>query len=344
MTAGRSGAAGERLKVGIVGGGAIAQVAHLPVLKKVRTVEVKAICDIDMPKARALADRFGVKDAFDDIEELLGYEALDAVVICSPTHLHEAHIQAALSAKLHVLVEKPLAMSATSAQRILRAVEKHNRVVMVGMNHRYRPDVQIVRSFVQSGELGTVESIRGSWHVFRPSRSQLGWRQRKDESGGGAILDLGLSILDLGLWLGGSPTPTRVSASLDPVSRDRAVEQSGSAFVVCENGMSIFVDVTWRHLGEGERFGVGLRGSKGTAGINPLNVWKELHGVAVDVSPTGSVSRENAFTASYRAEWAHFQAAIAGEAKIPELKEHLTLHRVLDGIYRSAAERKDVEL
>jgi predicted dehydrogenase len=344
MTAGRSGAASERLKVGIVGGGAIAQVAHLPVLKKMRMVEVQAICDTDLPKARALADRFGVKDAFDDIEELLKYGALDAVVICSPTHLHESHIQAALSAKLHVLVEKPLAMSATSAQRIIRAAEKHDRVVMVGMNHRYRPDVQIVRSFVQSGELGNIESIRGSWHVFRPGRTQLGWRQRKDQAGGGAMLDLGLSILDLGLWLGGNPTPIRVSASLGPVPRERTVEQSGSAFVVCENGMSIFVDVTWHHLGEGERFGVGLRGSKGTAGINPLNVWKELQGVAVDVSPTGSVGRENAFTASYRAEWAHFQAAIAGEAKIPALKEHLTLHKVLDGIYRSAFDSRDVEL
>jgi predicted dehydrogenase len=344
MTAGRSSAAGERLRVGIVGGGAIAQVAHLPVLKKMRTVEVKAICDTDLPKARALADRFGVSNAFDDIEDLLRYESLDAVVICSPTHLHESHIQAALSANLHVLVEKPLAMSAVSAQKILRIVEKHDRIVMVGMNHRYRPDVQIVRSFVQSGELGTIESVRGSWHVFRPGRTQLGWRQRKDQAGGGAMLDLGLSILDLGLWLGGSSTPTRVSASLDPVTRDRAVEQSGSAFVICENGMSVFVDVTWRHLGEGERFGVGLRGSKGTAGINPLNVWKELHGVAVDVSPTGSVSRENAFTASYRAEWAHFQAAIAGEARIPALKEHLTLHKVVDGIYRSAIDGRDVEL
>ncbi|HYF39633.1 MAG TPA: Gfo/Idh/MocA family oxidoreductase [Gemmatimonadales bacterium] len=344
MTAGRSSSASERLKVGIIGGGAIAQVAHLPVLKKMRTVEVKAICDTDLPKARALADRFGVTDAFDDIEDLLRYESLDAVVISSPTHLHESHIQAALSANLHVLVEKPLAMSASSAQKILRIVEKHNRVVMVGMNHRYRPDVQIVRSFVQSGELGTIESVRGSWHVFRPGRTQLGWRQRKDQAGGGAMLDLGLSILDLGLWLGGSSTPTRVSASLGPVSRDRAVEQSGSAFVICENGMSVFVDVTWRHLGEGERFGVGLRGSKGSAGINPLNVWKELHGVAVDVSPTGSVSRENAFTASYRAEWAHFQAAIAGEAKVPALKEHLTLHKVVDGIYRSAADGRDVEL
>jgi predicted dehydrogenase len=344
MTGGRSGSSSERLKVGIVGGGAITQVAHLPVLKKMRAVEVQAICDTDLLKARALADRFGVKNAFDDIEELLRYETLDAVVVCSPNHLHESHILAALSGNLHVLVEKPLGMSATSVQRILRAVEKHDRVVMVGMNHRYRPDVQIVRSFVQSGELGSIESIRGSWHVFRPSRAQLGWRQRRDEAGGGAMLDLGLSILDLGLWLGGKSPPTRVSASLDPIGKERSVEQSGSAFVVCENGMSIFVDVTWRHLGEGERFGVGLRGSKGTAGINPLNVWKELHGVAVDVSPTGSVGRENAFTASYRAEWAHFQAAIAGEAKLPSLQEHLTLHKVVDAIYRSAYDGRDVTL
>ncbi len=342
MTAGRS--TSERLKVGIVGGGAITQVAHLPVLKKLKTIEVQAICDTDLPKARALADRFGVKDAFDDIEELLRYEALDAVVICSPNHLHESHILAALSAKLHVLVEKPLAMSAGSAQRILRAVEKQDRVVMVGMNHRYRPDVQIVRSFVQSGELGAVESVRGSWHVFRPGRAQLGWRQRKDQAGGGAMLDLGLSILDLGLWLGGNPVPIRVSASVDGPIRDRSVEQSGSAFVVCEGGMSLFVDVTWHHLGEGERFGVGLRGSKGTAAINPLTVWKELHGVPMDVSPTGSVSRENAFTASYRAEWAHFEAAVAGEAKIPALQEHLVLHRVVDAIYRSAADGRDVVL
>ena len=131
MTAGPSGADSARLRVGIVGGGTITQVAHLPVLKKMRTVEIQGICDIDQQKARALADRFGVKDAFDDIEDLLRFETLDAVVICSPTHLHESHIQAALAAKVHVLVEKPLAMSAASVQRIIRTVEKQDRVVMV---------------------------------------------------------------------------------------------------------------------------------------------------------------------------------------------------------------------
>src|ERR671922_2333334 len=154
MTASRT--TGERLKVGIIGGGAITQVAHLPVLKKLRVIEVPAICDTDLPKARALADRFGVKDAHDDIEDLLRFESLDAVVICSPNHLHESHILAALSADVHVLVEKPLTMTAASAQRIIRAADKRNRVLMVGMNHRYRPDVQIVRSFVQSGELGSI--------------------------------------------------------------------------------------------------------------------------------------------------------------------------------------------
>lgn len=332
----------ETLKVGVIGGGAVVQVAHLPALRKLKGVEARAICDTDQPKARAIADRFGVKDAFNDIEDLLRFETLDAAVICTPNHLHESHILAALSAGLHVLVERPVAMNAASAQKIARAAEKHGKVVMVGMNHRYRPDVQIVRGFVQSGELGAITSARGSWHVFRPARAQLGWRQKRELSGGGAMLDLGVSVLDLALWLAGNPAPARVSAALDPPGRERGVEESGSAFVVCENGASVFLDVTWRHIGEGERFGVGLRGAKGAAAINPLTVWKELNGVPVNVSPTASGSRENPFTASYRAEWAHFLAAIRGEARAPSLQEHVVLHRVLDGIYRSAAEGKDV--
>ena len=104
------------------------------------------------------------------------------------------------------------------------------------------------------------------------------------------------------------------------------------------------MDVTWHHLGEGERFGVGLRGSKGTASISPLKVWKEMHGTPVDVAPTGSVGRENTFSASYRAEWAHFLAAIRGEAKAPDLEEHVALHRVIDAIYKSADDGRDVLL
>ena len=334
----------EPIRIGLIGAGAIVQVAHLPVLKKLKTVEVAAICDVDLPKARALAERFQIKDVFDDIEDLLDHEKIDAILVATPNHLHEPHVLAGLAAGCHVLVEKPGSLSAAGEARIARLAEKQGRSVMVGMTHRYRPDAQAVRSFVQSGELGELDSIRASWHVSRPARAQLGWRTRKDEAGGGAVLDLGLTMVDLCLWLAGNPTPSRVCATLSKPKGERGVELSGSAFVVCDEGLAIFVDVTWRHIGERERFGVGIRGSKGTAGINPLHVWKELNGVAQDVSPTGSLSRESAFTASFRAEWAHFLAAISGEATVPKLSEHITLLKVVEAIYKSAADGKEVVL
>src|SRR5262245_56374222 len=235
----------EPVRIGLIGAGAIVQVAHLPVLKKLKTVEVAAICDVDLVKARALAERFQIKDVFDDIEDLLDHEELDAILIATPNHLHEPHVLAGLSAGCHVLVEKPGSLTTVGEQRIARLAEKKGRVVMIGMTHRYRPDAQAVRSFVQSGELGELDSIRASWHVSRPARSQLGWRTRKDEAGGGAVLDLGLTMVDLCLWLAGNPTPTRVSANLSKPKGDRGVEQSGSALVFCEEGLAIFVDVTW---------------------------------------------------------------------------------------------------
>jgi len=339
----------EPVRIGLIGAGAIVQVAHLPLLKKLKSVEIAAICDVDVPKARALADRFAIKDVFDDIEDLLAHEQIDAILVATPNHLHEPHVVAGLTAGCHVLVEKPGSLSPAGEQKIGRLAERKGRTVMIGMTHRYRPDAQAVRSFVQSGELGEIDSIRASWHVSRPARAPLGWRTRKDESGGGAMLDLGLTMVDLCLWLAGNPTPVRVSANFTKPKGsggggDRGVEQSASAYIVCKEGLSIFVDVTWRHIGERERFGVGLRGSKGTAGINPLHVWKELNGVPQDVSPTGSLSRESAFAASFRAEWAHFLAAIAGQAPVPPLSEHIILLKVIEAIYKSAADGKDVAL
>lgn len=335
----------DPIRIGVIGAGAIVQVAHLPVLKRIKGVEVAAICDTDLPKARALAQRYGIAGVFDDLEDLLRHESVDALLLCTPNHLHEPHILAGLSAGVHVLVEKPLAVSQASAQKLARAAEKREQVVMVGMSHRYRPDAQAVRQFVQNGELGEIDSVRGSWHMARPARAQLGWRQKAELAGGGVMLDLGLTVLDLSMWLAGNPKPLRVSASLGRAGRgEKAVDQSGSAFVVCEGGCSVYVDVTWRHIGEGERFGVGLRGSKGTAGINPLHVWKELNGAPHDVSPTGSGSRESVFMHSFRAEWAHFLAAVGGQVPKPSLQEHVVLHEVLDAIYESAASGRDVRL
>ena len=330
------------LRLGIVGAGAVTQVAHLPVLTKMKGIEVAALADGDLVKATSLATRFRVPLAFEDLEEMLEKTPLDALLVCTPNHLHESHVLEGLSAGLHVLVEKPLATSLAGAERIRDAAARAGKLVMVGMSHRYRSDVQTLREFVAKGALGTVESVQGVWHTFRPSRAVLGWRERRAEAGGGAMLDLGLTALDLSLWLLGNPTPLRVTANLDGTVDDRAVERAGSAFVICEGGASISVDVNWRHVGPGERFEVSLRGTKGTGAMNPLRVWQDLNGIATDVAPTGAGTRENQFTAAVRAEWAHFLTAVADRSRSPSLDAQVRLHRLLDAVYRSAREGKEV--
>src|SRR3954463_13853388 len=119
----------ESTRIGVVGAGAISQQAHLPVLSKMRGVELAGICDNDRPKARALADRFGIPDAMTDIEDLLELDELNAVVIATPNHLHEPHVLSALAAGVDVLCERPLALSAKGVERILAAANRSGRKV-----------------------------------------------------------------------------------------------------------------------------------------------------------------------------------------------------------------------
>src|SRR5512146_3552869 len=151
----------EAVRIGVLGAGAIAQVAHLPVLSKIRGAELVAICDNDRPKARALADRFGIPDTFTDIEDLLALDQLDALVIATPNHLHEPHALAALASKRHVLCERPLSLSSRGVERILAAAAKADCKVNVANNHRYRTDVQGLSRFIAGGELGKIVGMRG---------------------------------------------------------------------------------------------------------------------------------------------------------------------------------------
>lgn len=336
----------DPLRVAVVGAGAIAQVAHLPVLRRLPGVEVAAICDSDLGKAQALAARFDVKETFDDIEEVLKYAHPDAVAICTPNHLHEIHVVSALAAGAHVLCERPLALTLGGVERVLQASERYGKRVMVGMNHRFRSDVQALRAFLSRGDLGQLQAIRAGWHTFKPSRQMVPWRLRRQEAGGGAFLDLGLPLLDLALWLAGWPTPKRVAAYAPgrAAGGAGAVEDMAVALVVCDTGVALSIDVSWRHMGEAERFWFDLVGTKGSASVQPFRVFKEAHGNVTDVTPTGASGRESPFVQSYRAEWTYFLAVIRGEVNAPPPRDQLALHRALDAVYRSVDEGRDVLL
>lgn len=331
----------EPTRIGVVGAGAIAQLAHLPVLSKMRGVTLVAVCDNDRPKARALADRFGIPDALTDIEDLLEFDELDAVVVATPNHLHEPHVLSALAAGVDVLCERPLALTAKGVERILTAANRSGRKVVVGNNHRFRTDVQALARFIHGGELGKVTGIRAGAYQFK--RPAEGWRLRRPESGGGAFFDHGAPLLDLAFWLAEAPEAERVTASMERSRGASAVEESMVATIECA-GMVTVVDVSNCYIGQEERWWFEILATRGSGRLAPLRVVKELNGRATDVSPTGAASRESAFLQSYRAELAHFVAVVQETAPYEAPADQVKLHKLLEAIYKSAEDEKEIRL
>ena len=330
------------VRIGVVGVGAIAQVAHLPGLSKMRGTQLVALCDNDGPKARALADRFEVPDVFTDIEDLLELEDLDAVVICTPNHLHEPHVLSALAAKVHVLCERPLALTSRGVERIISAAARADRKVAVALNHRFRADVQALTGFLRSGELGRLTGVRAG--AYQPRRVPDGWRFRRAEAGGGAFLEHGLPLMDLALWLTDFPQPLRVAAHMERGRAASAVEDAMIVLLEGAQGKSFAFDVTWSYVGQDERWWFDILATRGSAQLSPLRVVKELNGKAMDVTPTGAAARESAFTQSYRSELAHFVAMLREEASYEPPADQVIVHRIAEAIYKSADEGKEIRL
>jgi len=330
------------LRLGVIGVGAIAQVAQLPMLARLRGAQLVALCDNDGPKARALAERFGVPDVFTDIDEMLEFDELDAVVISTPSHLHEPHVLSALAAGVHVLCERPLALSVRGVERILAASARSNRKVAVANNHRFRSDVQAVAAFLRGGELGKFSGVRtGSYQTKRPAE---GWRLRRAEAGGGVFMEQGFAMLDLALWLADFPGPVRVSAHMDRGRGASTVEDSMLAFVECEQGQTIVIDVNWSVTSQEDRWWFDVLATRGSAQLAPFRVVKALNATPADVTPRGAAVRESAILQSYRAELAHFLAVIREEASYEAPTDQVVVHRIAEAIYKSADEEKEIRL
>ncbi len=337
----------KSVRVAVVGAGAAAQISHIPAYRKLKDVEVVAVCDRDVSRRLAVSHKFGIPEAFEDFQDLLRADHLDidAIDICAPTHLHGAMALAALSYGKHVLVERPFVTKTSEAEALVAAAAKADRIVMVAMNHRYRPDAQTLWQFIQKKEIGPVYFAKAGYLRGRDT-----WQTGAQGGRGfdvvagqrGVLLDLGLQMLDLALWLTGGSVVS-VSASMHASDKGKA-EDSAVGFVRLDTGATITLDVSWGLLQDKDFAFVNLFGPKGTALFNPLRLLKSLHGNLVNVTPTAATER-NHYKKSYEVEIEHFVDCVRRNVQpASTAEEALTLMRVVDALYKSADTGKEVRL
>lgn len=334
----------KTVRVGIIGAGAVAQVGHFPAYGSLPGVKVVAVCDVDRAKARRVANRYNVARITDSYEELVGMDEVDAVDVCLPNHLHAPAAVAAIEAGKHVLCERPFSRSSEEAQQIVDAGKKRKVIVMSGLNYRFRDDVQVLKQFVDEEELGTIFYAKTGWLMQAATWSGAAWRKQKKYAGGGALLDLGIQMLDLTLWLLDMPEVEAVSATTHPKPKKEEVESTASGFLRLRSGMTVTLEVSWGLLMERDFAYLNLFGDKGAALLNPLQLHKEMDGVLVNVTPNFNPSA-NAYKQSYANEIHHFVDCVrTGSRPRSPGEDALAMLQLLEAMYRSALEGCEVRL
>ena len=186
------------LPVAVVGAGAVAVQHHLPAFAATPLAHAAALIDLDLDRARGVAERFGVPRTASRIEEVAG--AVEAAIVALPNHLHAPVAIELLERGLPVLVEKPMARGSAECRAMVAAARSAGVVLAVGLEFRFLPGLRAVADLLASGALGKVEAVDVQQGVDLLWPLASDYLFRKEQAGGGVLMDFGSHVLDLILW------------------------------------------------------------------------------------------------------------------------------------------------
>jgi len=332
----------EKTRVAVIGLGSVAQLVHLPNLVKIKNAEITALAEINRSRLNSVADKYGIKKLYSDYKQLLTDTEIDAVIIATPTHLHKQMAIDCLNAGKDVLVEKPLARNSSEGIEIIECAKKNNRKLMVGMNLRYRPDSMLIRSLIDAGEIGNPFYIKCSW--IRKQSSSEKWFNKREEAGGGVILDLGVNLIDLALWLADYPKVISISTK-NYCHNSKNLEDTSISLIRCENSVTINIEASWNLAEEKDTFYTNVYGTKGSIGANPFKLIKVLDDEQIDLGSTFVETPTEAFKKSYLNELKSFIGAIKGLNPVfSSGEEALQLLKIAESMYLSAEKDQEIKI
>ena len=342
----------KALRIGVVGLGMGR--AHIEGYRRHARCEVVAIADVDGTRLAEIGDKYGIARRYSSAEAMFRKEKLDAVSIAVPNKLHCPLTLAALEQGLHVLCEKPMAMTVAEAEAMKRAADKAKRNLMLNFSFRFTNASFALKQQIEDGVVGDIYFGRTVWHRRRGLPGFGGWFGNKELSGGGPLIDLGVHRIDLALWLMGHPEPASVSGSAyNVIAKERArrekkpytVEDLACGLVKFKNGATLIVEASWAlNTNENEHMITALYGNKG--GIVQKNVGGGYEFVGEVYTEEGG----NLFTKKLDqavvpapTSCAEFIASIR-EKRVPIAcaAEGVKVQKILNGLYTSAATGREV--
>jgi len=340
--------------VGFIGGGGIGR-THMRYLAQMDDVELIAVADISEKALDQCREEFGFEHCFTDYRELLEIEEIDAVSVCTPNALHHQPTIDALRAGMDVMVEKPMAMNAKEASEMVETAKKTGRLLVIGFQHRFRSNAQMLRRSIDKGVFGRVLYARCQ-ALRRRGIPNWGVFGRKELQGGGPMIDIGVHIVEVAHYLMGAPKPVAAFGSTYTYLGDRksnvassrpnwdyktyTVEDLAVGMVRFENGATLTVESTFAAHIERDVFNFVLMGEKAGCQFDPPTIFKDEAGTMVNLT-TGFLPRDDCFEFKMR----HFIDCVRTRKPSQAPGEHgLLVQQILDGIYRSAETGREVRI
>jgi 1,5-anhydro-D-fructose reductase (1,5-anhydro-D-mannitol-forming) len=327
-----------KYKVGIIGYGKMGQIRH-NAIKETEMGEVVAVSETNPVFSNSSLPNVSH-------DEIINHPEIDAVIICTPNFLNKPLTVKALNAGKHVFCEKPPAFSAKEVEEVIDAEKNSNgKKLMYGLNHRHHDSVIKMKEIVSEGEFGKIIWMRGRYGKSVTEDYFNQWRAKKELAGGGIVIDQGIHMLDLFMYLGGDFDI--VKAEVSNLYWNLDVEDN--AFVILKNSHSGLVAslhstmTQWRHL-----FSLEVFLEKGYMVLNGLITSTMSYGEEVlslarnrSTAPAATwrdeVKTQYLNDHSWRYEMEHFFGAIKEDrpVTIGNSRDALSLMKLIDEIYKS---------
>lgn len=357
----------NKLRVGVIGCGGIAEIAHMPTYVKLADkVQLVAAADVNMEQARLYQERYGIERVYDDPSEMLKKERLDAVSICTWNISHAALTIEALEAGCHVLCEKPPAITVEDAVRMSEAAKESGKILMYGFHYRYAPEVELLRKYINAGELGDIYAARA---LFLRRRGIPGWGvfTNRELQGGGPLIDIGVHALDTTLHLMGYPTPkTVLGVTYQEIGNKKgvgllgewdwqnySVEDFARGMITFEDGRSIILETAFAcNMEQKETLQLSFMGNKAGADLypvtllnqsdTPLKIYGEKYGTLVDIHPVHYVNPQISYHELEVTEFVHCCLENRRPYSTPE--QGIILQKIICALYESAEKHCAIDL